>query len=156
MISQAEDSFKSDASSWDEGNTLKSTELLGYYFLTPKEGFSTDSGNVLYCVFKETAELTAFENEEQAKVKDAEKKACTETYYTYYKYSDIVLLEDGTCSFDLSSGSAPGNTIKSKCGYLSWGYFERYSFYGYSDLDSMFNDCVTSKIDSYSYVNTVQ
>lgn len=156
MISQAEDSFKSDASSWDEGNTLKSSELLGYYFLTPKEGFSTDSGNILYCVFKETAELTAFENEEQAKVKDAEKKACTETYYTYYKYSDIILLEDGTCSFDLSSGSAPGNRIDSKCGYLSWGYFEHYGFNGYSDLDSMFNDCVTSKIDSYSYVNTVQ
>lgn len=156
MISQAEDSFKSSAASWAEGNSLKNSELIGYYFLTPKEGFSTDSGNQLYCVFKETAELTAFANEEEARVENAEKKACPETYYTYYKYNNIVLLEDGTCSFDLSSGSMPNNSIDSKAGYLSWGEFVHYRFTGYSDLDSMFNACVTSQIENYNYENTVQ
>lgn len=156
MISQAEDSFKSYAASWDEGNSLKNTELLGYYFLTPKEGFSSSDNNQLYCVFKETAEVTGFESAEEAKAKDAKKKPHTVSYYTYYKYSDIVILDDGTCSFDLSSGSMPDATIKSKYGYLSWGDLVGYTFKGYSDLDSMFNDCVTSQIASYSYENTVK
>lgn len=155
MISQAEDAFKSYATSWDEGNSLKNTELLGYYFLTPKEGFSS-SNNQLYCVFKETAEITGFASEEEAKEKDAKKKPHTVSYYTYYKYSDIVILDDGTCSFDLSSGSMPSATIQSKYGYLSWGDLVGYTFKGYSDLDSMFNDCVTSQIDSCSYENTVK
>lgn len=156
MISQAEDSFKSYSTSWDEGNSLKNTELLGYYFLVPKEGFSYSYNNQLYCVFKETAEVTGFASVEEAKEKDAKKKPHTVSYYTYYKYSDIVLLDDGNCSFDLSSGSMPSSTIKSKYGYMSWGELCGYTFKGYSDLDSMFNDCVTSQIDSCSYENTVK
>lgn len=157
MISQAEDNFNSKAASWAEGNSLKNTELLGYYFLTPKEGFSASHGNQLYCIFKETAEITGYTEEESKKDSDDRKKTPhKETYYTFYKYNDIVILEDGTCSVDLSSGSMPSSTIKTKHGYLSWGYFERYSLTGYSDLDSMFNDCVTSQIDSYSYENTVK
>ncbi|MCM1133377.1 MAG: hypothetical protein NC340_07885 [Ruminococcus flavefaciens] len=157
MISQAEDSFNSKAASWAEGNSLKNTELLGYYFLTPKEGFSSSYGNQLYCVFKETAEITGYTEEEAKKDSDERKKEPhEETYYTYYKYSNIVILDDGTCSFDLSTGSMPSSTIKTKHGYLSWGYFERYSLTGYSDLDSMFNDCVTSQISNYNYENTVE
>lgn len=155
MISQAEDSFKSYSTSWDEGNSLKNTELLGYYFLTPKEGFSSSKNNQLYCVFKETIELTGFASEEEGKAKDAKKKPYSDSYYTYYKYSDIVILADGTCSFDLSSGSMPDSTAQSKYGYMSWGDFYKYSFKGYNDLDSMFNDCVTSQIDSCNYENTV-
>lgn len=155
MISQSEDSFKSYSTSWGEGNSLKNTELLGYYFLVPKEGFSSSYNNQLYCVFKETIEVTGFASEEEGKAKDAKKKPYTDSFYTYYKYSDIVILDNGTCSFDLSSGSMPSSTAKSKYGYMSWGDLVKYSFKGYNDLDSMFNDCVTSQIASYSYENTV-
>lgn len=156
MISQAEDSFRSASTSWSEGNSLKNVELLGYYFLTPKEGFSSSYNNQLYCVFKETANITGFASKEEAKEKDAKKKPYEDYFYTYYKYSDIVILDDGSCSFDLSSGSMPSSTASSKYGYLSWGDFYPYSFKGYNDLETMFNDCITSQIASYSYENTVK
>lgn len=155
MISQAEDAFKSASTSWVEGNSLQNTELLGYYLVTPKEGFNLQ-GNQLYCVFKETAEITGFASKEEAKEKDAQKKPYMDSYYTYYKYGDIVILEDGTCSFDLSSGSMPSATASSKYGYLSWGDFYSYSFKGYNDLDSMFNDCITSQIEKCNYESTVK
>lgn len=119
------------------------------------EAFSSSHNNQLYCVFKETAEVTGFASKEEGKEKDAKKKPYTDSFYTYYKYSDIVILDDGTCSFDLSSGSMPSSTAQSKYGYMSWGDFVKYSFKGYNDLDSMFNDCITSQIDSCNYENTV-
>lgn len=48
------------------------------------------------------------------------------------------------------------NEIKSTYGYWSWGYFVRYTIKGYSDLDTMFNKCVTEYIEKYNYENTVQ
>lgn len=156
MLSQAEDGIRSSASSWAEGNSIKNIESIGYYFLAPKEGFSVSTNNEIYCVFKVTADITGFENAEEAKADDAKKKKREDYYYTYYRYSDIVILPDGTCSLDLSSGSQPYNTTKSKYGNYSWGSMSYYTFYGYGDLDSMFNDCVTSKISNYTYENTVQ
>lgn len=156
MLNQAEDTFKSSASSWAEGNSIKKVEPIGYYFLTPKEGFSVYTNNELYCVFKITADVTGFANPEEAKAENAEKQKREDSYYTFYKYSDIVILPDGTCSVDLSSGYQPSNTINSKYGTYSWGSMSYYRFYGYKDLDSMFNECVTSKISNYTYENTVQ
>ena len=66
-----------------------------------------------------------------------------------------MLLEDGTCTTDLSSGELCSNTIESDYGY--WDFIATfYTFHGYKDLDSLFNDCVTQKIGEYNYENTVQ
>lgn len=156
MQSQAEDGIRSSASSWESGNTLKNIELLGYYFLTPKEGFSVSLNNELYYVFKITADITGYETEEEAKADGAQMMTREDTYYTYYRYKDIVILPDGTCSVDLSAGTQPSNTVNSKYGTYSWFSMSYYRFYGYGDLDSMFNDCVTSKISNYTYENTVK
>ena len=156
MLSQAEDSIRSSASSWAEGNSIKKIDSIGYYFLTPKEGFSVSTNNELYCVFKVTADITGFADAEEAKAEGAEKQKREDSYYTYYRYKDIVTLPDGTCSVDLSSGYQPSNLTKSKYGTYSWGSMSYYNFYGYGDLDSMFNDCVTSKISNYTYENTVK
>ena len=67
-----------------------------------------------------------------------------------------MLLPDGTCSLDLSAGATPTKTIESKYGVLNWGSLYYHNFKGYSEPDSMFNDCVTSKIDSYNYESTVE
>ena len=78
-----------------------------------------------------------------------------EVYYTFYRYSDIVIMPDGTCSVDLSSGKITDNRIESDYGYWNW-FAVFYTFDGYKDLDSMFNDCITKKVDKYDYETTVK
>ena len=78
-----------------------------------------------------------------------------ETYYTFYQYSDIILLEDRTCSVDMSAGSMCETSVQTDYGYMSF-FPVFYDFKGYRDLDSLFNDCITTKIDTYQYESTVQ
>ena len=150
MKNQAMDGFTANAATWVEGNSMESAEFIGYYFLTPKEGFYASSNNELYCVYKITANVKGYTEENTE-----EEQTGQEVYYTYYRYSDIMVLEDGTCSVDLSNGYMTNNRLNSKFGSKGWG-ISYYYFYGYSDLDSMFNECVTKKISDCNYESTVQ
>lgn len=79
-----------------------------------------------------------------------------EVTYTYYKFEDIMLLADGTCSVDLSRGERCSKSIDSIYGEENfWGGFSAYSYEGYKDLDSMFNNVVTKNVEEYAYENTV-
>lgn len=74
---------------------------------------------------------------------------------------NIVLLEDGTCSFDLSTMGRTANLVPLDdrfCNYFGYklGGGTAYSWYGYSNLDNMFNDVVTSQVSNYSYENDVK
>ncbi len=152
MKNQAMDSITANAAGWAEGNSLESAEFIGYYFLTPKDGFYASSNNELYCVYKVTSNITGFTADNTE-----EKQTGQETYYTYYHYSDIMILEDGTCSADLSNGYMTNNNAESSYGQKGFfGGIDAYSYKGYNDLDSMFNDCVTKKIADCNYESTVQ
>lgn len=152
MKNQAMDSITAYTAGWAEGNSLESAEFVGYYFLTPKEGFYSSSNNELYCVYKITANLTGYTEENTE-----EEQTGQETYYTFYHYSDIMMLEDGTCSVDLSSGYMSNNTVTSKYGNKGFfGGIDAYTYKGYNDLDSMFNECVTKKIADCNYESTVK
>ena len=155
MKKQAEDSIRADCSDWYEGNSLQSVEFIGYYFLTPKDGFSTYTHNDVYCVYKNTAKIKGYEVDSKPE-KDEEEKEFEESYYTYCHFSDIVILEDGTGSVNLSNANISYESAKSKYGRLSWGSVSAYSYHGYNDLDTMFNECVTSKIAQYNYESTVK
>jgi hypothetical protein len=152
MLQQANDSITADGATWSEGNSIKSLDFVGYYFLKGKEGFDASPYNKIYCVYKVTAQITGkLEGDEEG----TEAYASDEVYYTYFRYSDIMILKDGTCTVDLSQGSMSSNSISTEHGYWSWGYFETYSLPGYKDLDSMFNDCITQNVANYEYENTV-
>lgn len=151
MLSQASDSIKADCASWKEGNSLKSSEFIGYYFLKNKEGFEEEPYNELYCVYKNTANMKGLLRNGDGKTEVTGE----EVYYTFYRYSDIVIMPDGTCSVDLSSGKITDNRIESDYGYWNW-FAVFYTFDGYKDLDSMFNDCITKKSDKYDYETTVK
>lgn len=156
MKSQANDSILASVATWAEGNSLKSSEFLGYFFLAPKEGFSTSKNNILYCVYKNTATVTGVK--EGADSKTPVEKG-EETYYTYCRFDDIMILPDGTCSVNLSGVQMPERysySVKSKYGKYSWGSVNFYTYTGYADLDSMFNDCVTKNIAEYTYEKTVE
>ena len=156
MKSQSKDSITASAATWAEGNSLKKSEFIGYYFLTPKEGFSTPYNNILYCVYKNTASVTGVKAGADSKTPA---ETGEETYYTYCRFDDIMLLPDGTCSVNLSGVQMPSifsASVKSAYGKYSWGEVNFYTYTGYADLDSMFNECVTKNIADYTYENTVK
>lgn len=153
MLAQANDSITASCAGWAEGNTLKSLEFAGFYLLTGKEGFHANPYNRLYCVYKSTANVTGYKRGGDGKTEEN----ADETYYTYYRFNDIMLLPDGVCSVDLSGGEMTSNRIESDYGYYDfWGGGTFYTFKGYKDLDSMFNECVTSQIEKYNYESTVE
>ena len=156
MKSQANDSIAASVTNWAEGNSLKKSEMVGYYFLTAKEGFSVSHQNILYLVYKNTSTVTGVK---AGANKDTKEETGEETYYTYCRFDDIMILPDGTCSVNLSGIQMPSQyetKTKSEYGKYSWGSVNLYSYVGYADLDSMFSDCVTKNIASYNYESTVK
>ena len=141
MDKNAQDSLKAyTAANWVEPESFKGMKLLGNYFVYPKDSsISVSPTNYVYFVYEVTA-LNADDNNKPF------------NYYYYSYYTDVMLLEDGTCSFDLSSMGVPeGNEFYGET--FSTG---KYYYKGYRDLDSLFNKQITAKIDKYAYENTVK
>lgn len=78
--SQGIDTIKSNAAGWSDGNSIKDIELIGCYFLSVKEGFSADDQNILYCVYKVTANITGKNKEDDKSVEEA---VYEEVYYNF-------------------------------------------------------------------------
>lgn len=153
MLAQAEDAIKAKCI-WDKFGTtgvLKSLEHLGDYYLTGKDGFNTSPYNKIYCVYKGTVEFNALKRHGDGKTKETG----TASFYTYYYYDNIIIMPDNTCSLDLSDGKLASYSYETDYGYDNGWFPTFYILHGKEDLDSIFNDCVTSQIDSYSYENTV-
>ncbi|MDE6598528.1 MAG: hypothetical protein K2K34_00430, partial [Oscillospiraceae bacterium] len=124
MDSHAQDVFNASvAKSWNEDNeSLKDIKLIGNYFLTPKDAsISTNNYNYVYFIYKVTAENT-------------ERDGAFDYYY-YSCYKNIILLDDGTCSFDLNDITVPEGS--SFFGVVSGEAFStgKYYYSGYEDLD---------------------
>lgn len=154
MLSQAEDTIKAKCVYDEYGTTgsLKDLEHLGDYFLTGKDGFDASPYNKMYCVYKGTVEFNALKRKGDGKTNEKG----TVSFYTYYYYDNIVIMPDNTCSLDLSSGSLASYSFETDYGYDNGWFPAFHSVPGCKDIDSMFNDCVTSKIDKYNYENTVK
>lgn len=147
MDEHAQDAFKAHAASkWSASEKFKEMELIGNYMLTPKDpSITTSDSNHLYFIYKISAENGEDEASKQAF-----------TYYYYSGYKNIVLLDDGTCSFDLNTMEQPKGSAF--LGTPSGEAFTvgNYYYQGYKDLDSMFNKLVTANIDKYKYESTVK
>ncbi len=151
MDEHAQDTFKAYvASKWADSETFKKMELIGNYMLTPKDSsISTLTSNNVYFIYKMTAENMPNKDSDESTKQEF-------TYYYYTGYKNIVILDDGTCSFDL-------NTIEKPEGSAFFGTpsgeaftVGNYYYKGYKDLDSMFNKLVTANIDKYKYESTVK
>ncbi|MEE5993904.1 MAG: protein kinase [Oscillospiraceae bacterium] len=157
MKNQAQDSFISYRAGltgipdWQGTIAVPDAEFLGYYFLTEKEGFTSTPHNDLYLIYKYSADIFALKRGGNG----VDKEQGNETYYFYYRYSDIQIMPDGTCTVDLSSGRICDKTSESDYGYqnlIPCFFF----FKGYPDIDSLFNECVATKVEKYQYENTVE
>lgn len=140
MDRQLQDVLTADFASWDN-ETLKEMKLLGNYILTLKDGMSGSPNNYVYFVYRVTAEN--------------DKSNGDFNYYWYGYYEDVMILADGTCTVDLGS-----YTVPSKGWFVSeivkFDDQKGYQYYGFKDLDSLFNNHVVSKIEKYEYKQTIQ
>ena len=134
MDKQLQDTITADFASWKDEDLL-SIDLLGTYTLHPKEGMDFNAYNYVYFVYKIHAQ-----NEE------SNGEFC---YYWYGYYKNIMVLADGTCSVDLSDYTVPDSSEKIEFDD------QRFVYYGFKDLDSLFNNEVVSKIENYEYTNNV-
>ncbi|MDE6053879.1 MAG: hypothetical protein K2G55_08980 [Lachnospiraceae bacterium] len=138
MKKQIEDAIQ--AKGWD---TVTGVEFAGNYFLSLKPGMNGSDYNTVYVLYK--IEDVDMENPDEKLY-----------FYTYRKFSNLVLLKDGTCSVDLSRYEMPSGSVFSKR-VFSGDIFWRGDYYyeGFQDMDTMFNKCVTKNIESYEYESNV-
>lgn len=134
MESHGQDLLRSEiASYWDNPSDLDSITLLGNYLLTTKEGMPDPSSILVYVYEIKTQDFS---------------------YYSYVEFSKIMILNDGTCSFNLANAKQPYGSVS----FGVWGAaFEHdgLHYIGYADLDTLFNEVVTQRLDLYEYKSTV-
>ncbi len=136
MRAQTEDSVRSDSTGWHKSFKFDNMEFVGYYFLYAKDGFEPKIFNSVICVYKVNTTVT---------IDDKDNK---DSYYTFGKYDNITILPDGVCSVDLSSIWLTNHRTDS--------IKKNYEYKGYSDLDSMFNDVITSASSDHTYESTIK
>lgn len=140
MDKQLQDVLTADFASW-ENETLKGMQLLGNYIITLKDGMSGSPNNYVYFVYKVTAENDQSNGDFN--------------YYWYGYYQDVMILQDGTCTVDLSSYTVPKSGLFAS-EIIKFDGQRGYQYYGFKDLDSLFNKHVVSKIEKYEYNKTIQ
>ncbi len=156
MKAQAEDAIKATAANkyTADGCVFKSADFLGYYFLNAKDGTSTNPRNAIYCVYKCTQTLKgAAPGPNNTVLQD---QVHDDVYYTWYAFTNAMILPDGTCSVDMSSGSLTSAQTNATIGYRTFVGYNYYVLYGYKDIDAMVNDTITKNVDKYTYENTVK
>lgn len=138
IYDNVKDKLTAEFASTDGKEVLNSVEFIGNYLLTPKK---TDSEIpiYLYYVYKINASNT--------EISDF-------TYYYYAKFSNPIVLEDGTCSIDTLDFKVP------ESGWFTSELYKpisdgKYAYGGYGNIDSLFNKCVASNVDKYKYESTV-
>ncbi len=137
-----------------------SMEFAGCYFLTGKE--ETVPYNKLFCVFKMTYDITAYPyaSDREGKLRSTDEHTTVEQeFYTACSLDNIIILEDGTCSVDLNDLKITSDVVGvtgNLANYYGYKIGDFYKFYGYSDIDSMFNKCIACYVSSYNYETTVK
>lgn len=147
MQSQSKDIITANAASdFTDGVTLGALEYLGAYLLTQKSGYDSGTANIIYLVYKETANIKSSENNVNTSL----------SYYTYVKFENVVISSDGDADLDLSSASMCYESF-SRSYDLGTGWYTSKNVYfdGYETLSSLYNDVVTTQIDRYTAESSV-
>ena len=138
MDSDAQDKFKAYvAYNWNNPDSLKEIKLLGNYFLTPKDSsaYIQDHNRLIFVYEISTTDGLS--------------------YYYYTTYKNIMLLADGTCSMNLNDSEVPSGSAFFGEVYGTAFRHNDLVYVGYQNLDSLFNEQVTTQIGNYQYESTV-
>lgn len=140
MKNQAEDTLKSYvAANWVETESLKAANFLGCYLLSAKGdvGYG-EAKNYLYLIY-------------QIDVSNSEGEF---SYYYYTRFDSMYITGEGDFVVDLLKYSVP----KGGGSYHLYGEafkHGKYYYLGYENLDLLFNACVTTKLEKYTYISNV-
>lgn len=145
MKKQAEDVIKAYvAKNWSEESHMDSCKYVGNYFTSAKSGTRVNNQNSVYLVYKIQATI----NSEKREINDSFE------FYTYVKFSDMLMLADGKFSMDVSKYAMANDTFTKTYGS---GFFNSYNYYvkGYELLDTMFNRTIATDVDRYNYEDNI-
>lgn len=78
------------------------------------------------------------------------------SYYWTTSYTNIMILEDGTVSYDASVARKDSDCPQITLPGIKRNKYYSVFTYGYPDYDTLFNKQITSVIDKYSYESTVE
>lgn len=128
--------------------TIVDKKLAGYYFLTLKDGFEPSSGwgyvyaNYIIVVY----EITATSSDGNI------------TYYYPIRFGDGKIVDGKDFTLDMTDYKTVSEKFKSGIYYWHWGsskYTNDQYYYGYKDLDSLFNKEIATLVEKYSYETTI-
>ena len=126
MKENAENGLKAYvARSWSKPDTYLGMKYVGSYVLASKKA-QYSNNSYLYLIFLVSAQ--------DMKTKE------TFTYYYYTLYTDLVIGADGSFLSDADSFKTVSKSFSRSAYYYN----------GYADLDKLYSECVTARIDNYN------
>lgn len=136
------------ASQWDAGVVLLNAEYIGNYFLNAKSQDNYDYFRNAVCLCYRV-DIENYAETRQALYDEVH------TYYTYYRFENLMVGGDGKISPDYTLYERPDGTYtvtgpEGDYGNITW------SFSGYEKLDSMYNDCVAVFAGQYTSEDNVK
>lgn len=72
------------------------------------------------------------------------------SYYYAVRFDDLTVVPDGTVSVSLDEYDTTSDTFSKKFGDRSFRYR------GYEDLDSAFQECVSTNLEQYAYESNIK
>lgn len=155
MQAQAEDVIKATTVNWISGYNLDISYIGNYMLFAKKQSDSPQNMFVLLYKMHYKNTFTDYNGDAQDYEKD---------FYFYVNWDDLVLNEDGTCSYDKNTYWKANNTFrietkiyKDYSSSFKEGYNPyRLSFTGYSTLDEIYNLYITKRIENYKFEENVE
>ena len=155
MQSQSEDIIKATTAEWMSGYDLD-ISYIGNYMLFAKKPES-EPQNMFILLYK-MHYVNSF-----ADYNGVEQEYSTD-YYFYVNWDDLILNEDGTCSYDKNTYWKTKNTFrvatnifKEYSNVLREPYNQQYiSFTGYQTLDEIYSYYITRNIEYYKFEENMQ
>lgn len=147
MKKQAEDTLRAQSVNWNANITLQNVQYIGNYFLKPKFASGFSNYNTLHLMYRVD---TVFEKDTFVE---------PFSFYYYTTYNNIMIMDDGSTSVDLSNYSTAStwSGINHEFQYSDswWSDTTSQAFPGYESLDIAFNKLVTAVVDQYEYENNI-
>lgn len=145
MKKQTEEVFRADvAKNWVSQESLNSMTYIGSYLLNSKSDNWGNYNNSLYLIYKIDV-TNSFENL---------------TYYYYTRFDNLYVTSEGEYVIDIMNYQKPygyaGKSLGSWYNYGATIISGDYWYLGYKTLDEVFNECVTSNLDEYTYDLSVE
>ena len=138
MQKEATDSLTAHvARNWMDVESLEGMDYLGGYLLTKKPTSSARNQNMLYLVYE-----VSYGNSSDGA--DMHMK-----YYYYAVFTNVTVSSDGE-----SVTWSDYDTVSNRYSFEVNGH--SFYVYGYETLAELFKDCVTARVDAYTYESSVE